>query len=85
MPLNFPMHVNFYQKSWISKTSFEMIILINRKSGSDPVTPEQISFHRFYHFQLLISALFQTVNFHHGQAFIYTKDVSFENILLIER
>ena len=30
----FPMmYVNFHQKSWISKTSFEKIILINRKSG----------------------------------------------------
>ena len=43
----------------------------NLDGASDPVTLEQISFHRFYHFQLLISALFQTVNFRHSQAFIW--------------
>ena len=52
-------------------------------TGTDLLSQILVCFH--FHFQLLISALFQTVNFRHSQAFIYTKDVSFENILLIKR
>ena len=52
-------------------------------TGTDLLSQILVFFH--FHFQLLISALFQTVNFRHSQAFIYTKDVSYENILLIKR